>query len=183
MKKFANEFKVGMLVVFCLLGLLYLTVKTGKIGVKQEGYFIYALFNEIAGLDTKAPVMLNGLEVGKVEGIDTVYTDGRTQIKLKIWLRKEARVRNNPEVSIKTLGLMGEKYIQIASHAGKGFIEPESTVIGEDYADIDKIIKNVDDLISENQNSISQIIQNLEELTIDLKRHPWKLLYRTREKK
>mgnify|MGYP001439508961 CR=1 FL=1 len=56
MKKFGNEFVVGLFVLACLVGLGYLTFSTGKVDLKKEGYHIYAVFNEVAGLNTKAPV-------------------------------------------------------------------------------------------------------------------------------
>ena len=107
MKKYGNEFKVGLFFVICILGLLYLSFSTGKMGIKKDGYYIYVTFNDVAGLDPKAPVMLNGLEVGKVDDIQVTYDGEDTVIVLKLWLNSEAKVRENPIVYIKTLGLMG----------------------------------------------------------------------------
>lgn len=91
MKKYSNEFKVGIFFIVCVSGLLYLTYSTGKMDVKRQGYHIYVVFDEVAGLDTKAPVMLNGREVGKVDDIDISYRDDATKIVLKLWLPKRSR--------------------------------------------------------------------------------------------
>jgi phospholipid/cholesterol/gamma-HCH transport system substrate-binding protein len=203
MKKYGNEFKVGLFFVICVLGLLYLSFSTGKMGVKKDGYYIYVTFNDIAGLDSKAPVMLNGLEVGKVDDIQVTYDGKDTVIVLKIWLNAEAKVRDNPIVYIKTLGLMGEKYIQISSVDGESFVKPGTTLKGRPYVDMDLLLDNVNGLTEEvkklsvnlnytvesNQDKISKIIENLEsasanmdEFTEDVKKHPWKLLFRTKEK-
>ncbi len=204
MKKYGNEFKVGLFFVICILGLLYLSYSTGKMNIKKGGYYIYVTFNDIAGLDPKAPVMLNGLEVGKVDDIQVTYDDKDTNIVLKLWLNDEAKIRKNPIIFIKTLGLMGEKYIQISSVDGEGFIAPNTTLKGKPFVDMDLLFDNVNSLTEEvkklsanlnytvesNQDKISQIIANLEnassnmdEFTEDVKQHPWKLLFRTKEKK
>ena len=203
-KKYTNEFKVGVFVLICLLGFLYISAKTGKVNIKgKKGYFIYVTFNEIAGLDVQAPVMLNGMEVGKLDAIDILDQDGTTKIKLKLWLSQDAKIRSKPAISIKTLGLMGEKYIQIASNAGNGFINAGTILEGSPYVDMDVLFANVNTLTEEirklstnlnytvesNQDKISSTITHLEsasinmdEFTQDIKQHPWKLLFKTKEK-
>lgn len=207
MKKITNEFKVGLFVILCLLGLVYLTYSTGKLNVKKEGYHIYVLFDEVAGLEKKAPVMLNGLEIGKVDDIKLSYDNDRTQVMLKLWINKEAKIRENPVIAIKTLGLMGEKYIQIASSGGRDFIEPGATLGGKPYLDLDalleeaqtiskdisqqvnKLVVSLNTTVDENKGNVSSIIKNLEvtsknfeEFSADIKSHPWKLLFKTKEK-
>ena len=209
MKKanFSNEFKVGLFVLACLAGLLYLTIHSGKLNAKKDGYVIYATFNDIAGLEKKAPVMLNGLEVGKVDDISINYGDSGTDMVLKLWLDSKAKVREDAIVSIKTLGLMGEKFIQISCAGTKDFIKPGTTLSGKPYLDIDalleqaqiitkdvtaqvnKLVSNLNNTVDDNKGSISEIVKNLEttsknfeEFSDDIKRHPWKLLMKTKEK-
>jgi phospholipid/cholesterol/gamma-HCH transport system substrate-binding protein len=203
MKKYGNEFKVGLFVILCILGLAYLTYRTGKLNIKKEGYSINVVFDEIAGLQKKAPVMLNGMEVGKVEDIQPTYENDKTRILLRVWLSKEAKVRENPIVSIKTLGLMGEKYIQISSREGQNFIAPGTTIAGQPYMDMDTLMASAEEISTElkklakeinysmggNKDKVSTIVsnfeatsKNFEEFSADIKRHPWKLLYKTKEK-
>ena len=208
MKKYSNEFRVGLFVIICLIGLFYLSYSTGKMNLKKEGYNIYVAFNEVAGLEKKAPVMLNGLEVGKVEEINVAYDNDKTEVVLKIWLDSSAKVRENPVISIKTLGLMGEKYIQIASSEGKEFLKPGTRLYGKPYLDLDalleeaqlvakditkevnKLLASLNSTVDDNKGSIGTIVKNLEassknfeEFSADIKAHPWKLLIKTKEKK
>ena len=217
MKKYGNEFKVGLFVILCVAGLVYLTLSTGKVGSK-DGYIVYVVFDDVAGLQAKAPVMLNGLEVGKVEEVKPCYDNNMTRIILKLRLNKDAKIRENPVVAIKTLGLMGEKFIQIASSRGENFVRAESTLEGKPYVDLDALtsqgeiiakeisglINNINGLTDEvkklsgnlnltledNKDEISRILGNLEittknfeDFSADLKAHPWKLLFKTKEKK
>jgi phospholipid/cholesterol/gamma-HCH transport system substrate-binding protein len=188
-----------------------LSYKTGKLDFKKEGYNIYIVFNDVAGIQKKAPVMLNGVEIGKLEDIQFSYANDKTQIKLKLWLDKEAKIRENAVVSIKTMGLMGEKYIQISSSEGSNFIPPETVLAGNPFMDMDsvmteaqniaksvgtlteelkKLAANLNYTVEGNKDRISQIIQNLEttaknfsEFSDDIKRNPWKLLIKQKEVK
>tara|TARA_B100000315_G_C14454271_1_gene530636 strand:- start:246 stop:905 length:660 start_codon:yes stop_codon:yes gene_type:complete len=216
MKKYGKEFKVGIFFIACLFGLIYMVFSTGKVNVNQDGYNIYVVFDEVAGIDTKAPVMLNGREVGKVEDINISYQDEETKIILTLWLTKSAKIRQGATASIKTLGLMGEKFIQISSSKGANFVEPKTTLIGKPYMDLDvlmdqatlitedigQLVNNVNSLTDEvkkltsnlnytvegNQDEISRIVENLEttsknmeEFSDDIKRNPWKLLFRKKK--
>ncbi len=211
MRKYTNEFKAGLFIILCILGLVYITYSTGKLDIRNKGYNIYVAFDEISGLENKAPVMLNGLEVGKVEEITPVYDNDKIYILLKLWIKNEVKVGRDARVSIKTLGLMGEKYVQISSHQCREYVLPGQTLSGRSMIDIDVLMeqtsslgKKLDSLIAEiksvskkvnnmlggNMPSINRIISNLEstsnnfeELSADLKRHPWKLLFKTKDKK
>ena len=189
MKKYTNEFKVGLFIVLALAGLFYLTYSTGKLDLRKKGWRLYAVFSEIAGLDKKAPVMLNGLEVGKVEDIQPLYNVDKTEIKLTLWLNEGVRVRENPEIAIKTLGLMGEKYIQISSYGGGGFLASETVIAGNPYVDLDSLMATINSSLDENKDGLAQIVKNmeaasknLEEFSDDVKRNPWKLLFKSKEK-
>lgn len=189
MKKYTNEFKVGLFVILCILGLAYLTFSTGKMNIKKDGFYIYVVFNDVAGLQNKAPVMLNGLEVGKVDDIRIAYDADNTQIILKLWLDKQARIRENPVISIKTLGLMGEKYIQVSSSKGKDFIKPEAVIIGNPYLDLDALMASINGTLEDNKSNINSMVKNFEaasknfeDFSEDVKRNPWKLLFKTKER-
>ena len=213
-KKWTNEFKVGAFIILCILGFIYMTYSTGKLDIKSDkGYFVNVVFEESAGLGPKAPVMLNGLEIGKVDDITPSYKDGKTQITLKIWLENKAKIREGSEISIKMMGLMGEKYVQITSSDNSEFVASGSTLIGEKYVDLDVLIRNLNSIAEENRKDINSAIQNFDELlenlnniasdnkdglrqTIenfevtsqnfeefsdDLKRNPWKILFKAKE--
>lgn len=165
-KKYGNEFKVGIFVLLCIVGLLYLVLSTGKLGVKQGGYYIYVVFDDIAGLDTKAPVMLNGREVGKVDDIRISYQDNATTNILKLWLSEEAKIRNKAIVSIKTLGLMGEKFIQISSNEGDVFIEPNTVLKGRPFMDIDVLMEQAQAVADD----VGVLVNNVNSLTDEVKK-------------
>ena len=213
-KQWTNEFKVGIFVILCVLGFAYMMYSTGKLDIKSDkGYFVYVIFEESAGLEPKAPVMLNGLEVGKVAEITPSYKDDKTQITLKLWLENKAKIRKDSGISIKMMGLMGEKYIQIMSSDNNSFVSSGAILKGEKYVDLDVFIRNLNEIAEENRKDINDMIKNLDKLLVslngtmddnqqslsqtiknfeatsqnfeefsdDLKRNPWKILFKTKE--
>lgn len=183
MKKYTNEFKVGVFVLLCLAGLAYLVLSTGKLTLGRRGYPVYAVFNEVAGLDKKAPVMLHGLEIGKVEDLKLSYDNDKTAVVLTLCIDDGVKIREGSAVSIKTLGLMGEKYIQICSSQSPDFIKAGSTIQGKPYADMDTLISTLNSTLDQNKDRMTNITKNFEAFSDDLRRHPWKLLIKTRENK
>jgi phospholipid/cholesterol/gamma-HCH transport system substrate-binding protein len=213
-KKWTNEFKVGLFIIVCLLGLFYMSYSTGKLDIKKKGYSVEVLFREAAGLDVKAPVMLNGLEVGKIEAIKPLYESNQTFIILKLYLEDQAKIREGSTFSIQMMGMMGEKYIQITSSESEKFVTPNSRLMGEPYVDLsvlitnlnkavdenketlksaisnfDKVLANANDVVAGNKETLARTIknfettsQNFEEFSDDLKRNPWKLLFKAKEK-
>jgi ABC-type transporter Mla subunit MlaD len=188
-KKWINEFQVGLFVFLCLAGFFYMSYRTGKMDIKKKGYEITVVFPDAAGLHKKAPVMLNGLEIGKVDDVTPTYLNNKTTIALKLWLEENAKVREGSKFSIQMMGLMGEKYVQIASSENEKFIEPGSTTEGEPYVDLSVLIVNLNKLVEDNKSGLGNTIKNFDatsenflEFSDDLKRNPWKLLFKTKEK-
>ena len=71
--KISNELKVGLFVMIVAVLLIGLTVRTGDFHLSQGGYELTALFENIDGVALNSPVMLNGLEVGRVTNIQIIY--------------------------------------------------------------------------------------------------------------
>ena len=157
MRKQGNEFKVGIFVLICLAGLVYMTVKTGRFLGKAGGYNIYVEFEKIGGLEKKAPVMLNGREVGKVEEVLFEYNENATSIILKLWMQDDAKIRENPKITIKTLGLMGEKYIDIYSLSGGAFIKADSRIKGSPFKDMDDLMEDVNAISGQAKTFITEL--------------------------
>ena len=188
MKRLAQEFKVGLFIIICLAGLAYLIISTGKISFGKQGYNIYVVFTELAGLNKKAPVMLNGVEVGKVDDLKIAYDFDKTLITLKLSLNNDVKVRQGSEISIKTLGMMGEKFIQITSSQSSEFMPADTVVCGKPYLDIDTLVSNLNATMDQNKDRFNNIAKNMETtsknfeaFSDDIKRHPWKLLIKTKE--
>lgn len=175
--KMNNEIKIGIMVFICLVALLLLTLRVGSFSFYKKGYNIKVQFQNIDGMELSGPVRLNGLEVGMVEDVKIAYEDS-TKMILTLWINEGAKIRQGAKAYIKTMGLIGEKYVGIMDRQEGPFLEPGALIVGEEPFELEKLLGR-SDKIAENLESTSQ---NLDEFSDDVKRHPWKLLFRTEDK-
>lgn len=112
MKKYSLEFSVGVFVLIGVLCLGYLTVKLGKMELfATDGYTVTAKFASITGLKVGASVEIAGVPVGKVTGI---ALDDSFFARVSLQLNKNVPVSDDSIVSIKTSGLIGDKYVSLS---------------------------------------------------------------------
>ncbi|MGA1796397.1 MAG: MlaD family protein [bacterium] len=106
----STEAKVGLVVLLSLFVLAFLTFRAGRYTFNQgEGYHLKVSFSTVAGLDPKARVKVSGVDAGYIKEIALV--DERPELTL--WIREGIRIRENAIARIRSLGLMGEKYVEI----------------------------------------------------------------------
>ncbi len=208
--RMTNEAKTGILVLICIMALLGLVLKVGNFKLMRTGYSVKSQFHFTSGVKKHAPVRLSGVDVGEVKDIRVVYGD-ETIIELVLWMEDGVKLRKDCKAYVTTLGLMGEKYIEIkagtasAEYAKEGDLIPSSdpirledlietaTKIAGDIQqmakDISKVANHVDDAIVDNRPKLDRIFDNFEEVSDnfrefseDVKYHPWKVLMKGKEK-
>ena len=112
MKKFDLELAVGFFLLIGVLCLGYISVKLGRLEVIGGGYYtVYADFAKAGGVGVGSSVEIAGVEVGKVKSI---RLDKDYQALVAIEIRKDVKLQEDAIASIKTKGLIGERYIAIA---------------------------------------------------------------------
>ena len=85
---------------------------SGEVSLFRENtYTLYARFGSVEGLRVGSPVEVFGIEVGKVTnlGID----NQRQAALVSMAIRRNVRTYRDAEASIKTTGLIGDKYLKI----------------------------------------------------------------------
>lgn len=123
MKKYTIETVVGIFVLIGLFCVSYMTVKLGKVSFWGENsYSIYANFSSVSGLRVGNPVEIDGIEVGRVESLDLDQDKQAATAELKI--RKGIKVYDDAGASIKTAGLIGDKFISIDPGGGGEILKP-----------------------------------------------------------
>ncbi len=141
MKKYSLETGVGIFVVIGILCIAYMTVKLGKVSLFGDDYYsLYARFGSVSGLRVGNPVEIGGIEVGRVEQLSIDQDKQAALVHLKI--KKGIRIYDDANVSIKTAGLIGDKYIKVEP-GGAGELLKSGESITETSSPLD-----VEDLIS-----------------------------------
>ncbi len=112
MSQTRTELVVGIFVLLGLAALAYLSVRLGKLEfIRSAGYRVTAKFDSVSGLKPGAVVEVAGVEVGRVEGIS--LDSKRYQAIVGLRIADGIVLQADAIVSIKTKGLIGEKFIRI----------------------------------------------------------------------
>jgi len=121
MKKFDLELTVGLFIIAGIICLGYLSIKLGKMEIVGErGYEVYALFSNTGGLKTGSPIVIAGVDVGRVKSITLDHYQARVVLNFP-W---NVKIQEDAIASIKTKGLVGEKFIEISPGGSEKFIPP-----------------------------------------------------------
>lgn len=121
MRRFDLELSVGIFILAGVLCLGYLSIRLAKMEILgREGYEIYAIFSDIGGLKEGASVVIAGVTVGRVRAI----TMEDYEAKVVLSFPKEVKLQEDAIASIKTKGMIGEKFIQITPGGSEKIIQP-----------------------------------------------------------
>ena len=170
MAKLSAEAKVGLLVIVGAMILLYMTFAVGKYQFGQKkGYVLIAVFDSVAGLDTKSNVRMAGVKIGTVESVG--LEDSHARVVMRIY--PEVRIKRGTEAMIKTMGLLGEKYVEFVPlqteralkkpGAAEYYANEERIAVTVSPSDVDKLINqlsSISDDIKKVTASLSQVFGN-----------------------
>ena len=119
--KFDLELYVGLFILAGILCLGYLSVKLARLElIGTEEYEIYSVFDDIGGLKKGASIMIAGVVVGKVTSVNMENYEARVEMSLPV----RVKIQEDAIASIKTKGMIGEKYISIIPGGSDLFIKP-----------------------------------------------------------
>jgi phospholipid/cholesterol/gamma-HCH transport system substrate-binding protein len=230
------ELKVG---IFIFIGIVILSVIVFSIGnfySIKKGYTMSVVFNFANGINVGAPVRYSGVEVGEVRNIEVYFDEKENSpmVKVGIWASENTWITEDSAATINTLGLLGEKYLEITSGSREaarlkqgGVLRGRDPVSTEELTretkktltNVDAMLQSINDIVGDEElkNSLKEMVSNLKDLSGDLKEftsfikegkgtigrlvkddtlykdmddlvleiknNPWKLLYRPRERK
>jgi phospholipid/cholesterol/gamma-HCH transport system substrate-binding protein len=120
MQRFNREIAVGLFVVLGFLALAYLSIKLGDIQVGGNTYTLTAVFPTVAGLKPAAAVEVAGVAIGRVEDISLQDFEALVTIRID----DSVRLPDDAIASIRTRGLIGEKFIRITPGGSERLIPP-----------------------------------------------------------
>lgn len=121
MRRFDLEVVVGLFLLVGLFALGYISIRLGKMQVLGlAGYTIYADFPTVGGLKEGASVEIAGVNVGRVEDISLVEYQARVTMRID----SGVALQEDTIASVKTKGLIGEKYMHLSPGGSDRTIAP-----------------------------------------------------------
>jgi len=125
MEKTKLELIVGLFVLVGILCLAYLSIKLGKLElIGGNVYEVVAQFSSASGLKPGSAVEIAGVEVGRVRAI--ALTEDRAAVTLAV--SDNVKLYSDTIASIKTRGIIGEKFLALSPGGGGDPLKPGDTI-------------------------------------------------------
>ena len=127
MKKNRYETVAGIFVLIGLVCVGYMTVKLGKVRLwGHDSYSLYARFNSVSGLRAGNPVEMLGIQIGEVANFKLDQEKQVVIVEFKI--NEGIKVYDDAIASIKTSGLIGDRYVSLDAGGGGLILKPGGVI-------------------------------------------------------
>jgi phospholipid/cholesterol/gamma-HCH transport system substrate-binding protein len=141
MNRLNIEVAVGVFLVAGFLCFAWLSVKLGHVDLfGGDDYSVKANFGSVSGLKEGAPVEIAGVKIGKVSSIR--LGDKTYEAEVELTLNKEVKLQEDSIASIRTAGIIGDRYISISPGGSDQLINPGGVIFETESA------INIEELVS-----------------------------------
>jgi phospholipid/cholesterol/gamma-HCH transport system substrate-binding protein len=134
------EIFVGFFLIVGFLALGWLALQLGEVPwlTGSKTYGINAAFNNISGVKVGADVQIAGVTVGKVRQLDL---NKENQAMVGMQINREVAIPMDSIASVKSQGIIGDKYIQITLGGDESLYKPGETIVDTESAvDLESLI-------------------------------------------
>ena len=141
MKRLDLELAVGVFVLLGIGCLGWISVRLGKLDLfGSRGYELHADFASVGGLKEGASVVIAGVDVGRVRRISL----RNYQARVTLGLNEGLRLQEDTIASIRTKGLIGEKYVVLSPGSEEKFLKPGDRIREvESSVDLESLISKM----------------------------------------
>jgi phospholipid/cholesterol/gamma-HCH transport system substrate-binding protein len=125
MRRSALDLGVGIFVLVGLIALGWMSAKLGRVDfLGNRGYVVSADFPTVGGLKAGSTIEIAGVEVGRVDRI--VLQDYQARVIMMI--QPQVKLQDDSIASIKTKGLIGERYVRISPGGSDKLIQANGRI-------------------------------------------------------
>ncbi|MDR1269956.1 MAG: MlaD family protein [Planctomycetaceae bacterium] len=154
-----REFRIGIMVLAALAGLVVLMVFFGKQSIVNFGgeYMVKVRFQRTPGISRNSPVFKNGVKIGRVANVQLVDQD--RDVEVSILISKARKLYTNEECQIRQTVIMGEAsldFVKKANFTGKiEEIDPDKPLVGGMSSDLMSGFSSIEGDLTKAINSVS----------------------------
>jgi phospholipid/cholesterol/gamma-HCH transport system substrate-binding protein len=135
-------------------------------GVFKKRYRLVGYYENVQGLISNAPVWLAGTRVGRVDSVNlSTRPDGQPAVKVVLTVDEgvQDRIRSDSSASIGTIGLLGDRYVEISlGSPNETRLEDGAEIRVANPANLSRVI----DTGTEALDNIAQLAKNLNTVVV-----------------
>jgi phospholipid/cholesterol/gamma-HCH transport system substrate-binding protein len=162
-----SKLKVGLVMTLALFTLVITVFFAGSIeNLLSPKVELEAQIQNVKGLREGAPVWVSGIEVGSVKNI-SLHPQYGTVVSLSVNKKALEFLRKDSEASILTMGLLGDKYIELSGGSPKAEpIKPGDMINGAAMIDL----KDVVEISASSIKKMSDFVNKLDRLVAEIEK-------------
>jgi phospholipid/cholesterol/gamma-HCH transport system substrate-binding protein len=157
-----SDFRVGIITFvalsFVVLGISFAGGDKGLFF--QPTLSMKAFLADVGGLKKGSPVTMGGMTIGKVTGIafDTGGTSNQIEVTMQIRSDVRNRIKTDSIPSVKTQGMMGDRYVDITAGSEQAEVLPDSKLLaGSGAAEFDETVRYASEVLDETRKLLEAI--------------------------
>lgn len=141
-----NEFKVGLLAIATIVAVVIMSLKVTS---NQSGFGQYVTYRTIvkdaSGIFPKTPIKVAGINAGRISSIEL---QGNTAL-ITFEILKQIQVTKNSKLRIKSVGFLGDKYIEIFVGDSPEMLRKFDFLDSEEAAGLENLIKDTSEVLAD----------------------------------
>ncbi len=153
-------FVLGLLILF----MVFVLTIGSQSRIFERRYSLHAYFGTIEGLNVGAPVRLAGVSIGSVSAItfSKDLSSKKIRVTMSLDARLQDRIREDSIASIGTIGLVGDKVLELTVGSPEKKVLPPGAVVASidppDYAQLLERGNQIVDNVVKISDSLSQLL-------------------------
>ena len=151
-----NEFKVGLLALATMVAVVVMSL---KITSNQSGFGQYVTYRTIvkdaSGIFPKTPIKVAGINAGRIVSIEL---QGNTAL-ITFEILKQIQVTKNSKLRIKSVGFLGDKYLEIYVGDSQAMLRQYDFIDSEEAAGIENLVKDSSEVLAD----VKKIVHSLKD--------------------
>lgn len=157
-----SDFRVGVITFFGLFFLIFGVVLAGgdKGLLFRPTTLVKARLADVGGLKKGSSVTMGGMALGRVTKIAFVDGVKENQIEVTMEVRSDvrSRIKTDSAPSVRTQGMLGDRYIDISMGSEEAAPLPESSPLtGDPATDFDKTLRQATEVLNETDKLLTAV--------------------------
>jgi len=150
------EIRVGIVVVLASVILVLGVMWFQKFKLVEKRYNFFARFPEVGGLQSNDQIFVNGVERGRVGSVRL----GAGGVVVELGVREGLLIPYDSQVAIKSVGIMGERFVAVSKGASRENIAPGDTIDGSFLMGLSEVMGSAGEILDE----LAETSRNLREI-------------------
>lgn len=139
------EIRVGAVVIAAAIVAVVGTMWFQKFQLAEKRYAFFVRFNEVGGLVSGDPIQVNGVERGRVDAVDLLPRG----VVVRMAVREGVVIPLDSRIALKSIGIMGERFVAIVQGDSSVAIAPGDTLDGDYLMGLSEVMGSAGEILDE----------------------------------